>query len=323
MMIMKKRKRIWLFITGCIVVLIASGLTYIQVMLPNTGSPPNLHATINSETVARGSYLANHVLLCTSCHSMRDWRLFSGPIQPGTTGAGNAMFDQSLGLPGRFVAGNLTPTGMANWTDGELFRAITSGVSKNGRALFPVMPYRQYGKMDTADILAVIAYIRTLPPVEHPLPTSHANFPVNIIINTMPQKAHMQRAPSKNDPVNYGRYLATASCSGCHTPRNKPPFSGGFEFRLTEGSLVRSANITPHQTGIGQVSKEQFIALFKRYTDTSCKRIPVQPGEFQTVMPWQMLAGMKREDLAAIYDYLRTVTPVENGVTRFTSRILK
>ena len=42
-------------------------------------------------------------------------------------------------------------------------------------------------------------------------------------------------------------------------------------------------------------------------------------GEFQTIMPWVMYAGMTEQDLGAIYDYLRTVKPVDQSVVRWTS----
>src|SRR5690606_41947964 len=85
------------------------------------------------------------------CHSPRDWSRFSGPITPGTLGMGGDRFDQTVGMPGVFYARNITPAGIGRYTDGELFRVITSGVTKEGHAIFPLMPYPYYGKMDPED----------------------------------------------------------------------------------------------------------------------------------------------------------------------------
>jgi hypothetical protein len=62
-------------------------------------------------------------------------------------------------------------------------------VSKDGSALFPVMPHAAYGRMDKEDVLSIIAYLRTLPAIAHEVPASVPDFPMNIIINTIPKKA--------------------------------------------------------------------------------------------------------------------------------------
>jgi hypothetical protein len=43
-----------------------------------------------------------------------------------------------------------------------------------------------------------------------------------------------------------------------------------------------------------------------------------KPEEFNTIMPWTMYSGMNDEDLGAIYEYLRTVSPVKNAVVKYT-----
>ena len=104
------------------------------------------------ERIERGKYLAHSVTQCIDCHSSRDWSKFSAPPVAGTEGKGGEAFDRSLGFPGNYYAPNLTPHHLKDWSDAELFRAITAGVSKDGSPLFPVMPYLFYGKMDKEDI---------------------------------------------------------------------------------------------------------------------------------------------------------------------------
>ncbi|HEY5919236.1 MAG TPA: cytochrome C, partial [Chryseolinea sp.] len=96
-------------------------------------------------------------------------------------------------------------------------------------------------------------------------------------------------------------------------------FGGGREFGFPDGSRVSSANITPDkETGIGNWTREQFVARFKMYTDSSYVLPSVGPGEFNTIMPWTMYAGMTEEDLSAIFAYLQTVAPISNQVTKFS-----
>jgi hypothetical protein len=97
-------------------------------------------------------------------------------------------------------------------------------------------------------------------------------------------------------------------------------YAGGFEFPLA-GGIVRSANITPDkETGIGDWSEAAFINRFKMYADSSYIPAKVSPTDFNTIMPWMMYATMTHEDLAAIYAYLETTTPVKNEVEKFTKK---
>jgi hypothetical protein len=96
-------------------------------------------------------------------------------------------------------------------------------------------------------------------------------------------------------------------------------FAGGMEIKLPHGT-IRTANITPdNETGIGNWSKEMFIARFKSFESDSAKNIPADIfKEYNTIMPWTMYAGMTNEDLGAVYDYLRNVKPVKKMVERYT-----
>lgn len=87
----------------------------------------------------------------------------------------------------------------------------------------------------------------------------------------------------------------------------------------TDGEVIRAMNITPDPTtGIGLWTKEIFIAKFKSYAPReSTKQVVFEDG-VNTIMPWSMYAGMTEEDLGAIFEYLQTVQPIENQVTRYT-----
>ena len=293
--------------------------------LPNVGEPEDITISASKEQIERGKYLAHAVTVCMDCHSVRDWTKFSAPLVEGTLGQGGETFDQKFGFPGAYYSKNITPFGIGSWTDGELLRAISSGVNKEGKALFPLMPHPNYGRMDKEDLLAIIAYLRTLSPIENTVKESSSDFPMNIIINTIPKKAEFSKIPDHKDQLAYGQYLFNAAaCNECHTKQDKgAPIegmtaAGGFEFPLPSGGIVRSANITQDkETGIGNWSEGAFVARFKMYSDSSYTHRTVAQGEFNTVMPWTMYANMTEEDLKAIFLYMKTIKPVTNKVLNF------
>ena len=324
---MKKVFKISGWILLVLLLIVVGLLSYVKLALPNVGAAPEFTIEKTPERVARGQYLANNVTICVDCHSERDWSRFSGPIVAGSFGKGGELFDQQFGFPGSFRARNITPSGISRYTDGELFRVITTGVTKEGKAMFPVMPYHNYGRMDEEDIKSIIAYIRSLPAITNEVPESKADFPMTIIINTIPQKASLTKKPAETDVVNYGKYLVNAAaCQDCHTQFEKgkliegTEFGGGREFPFPDGSKVRSANISPDATnGIGSWSEEMFLNVFHTNSDSAALTRKATPGEFNTIMPWTMYGNMHTEDLKAIYAYLRTVKPISNKVEKFTS----
>lgn len=308
-----------------VVVAIAGVLTYIVKAFPKVKAAPVMKIVATPEMLKRGSYLANCLCLCVDCHSERDFTKYGGPLVPGTIGQGGEPFDHSVGFPGTFYSRNITPYNLGTWTDGEIYRAITTGVDKDGKPLFPVMPYQNYGKLDTNDIKAVIAYIRTLPPVKNDVLASKADFPMNVIMHTIPQEATPQAMPPKSDLVGYGKYVATAaSCIDCHTKTDKGKFvgelfAGDFEFHMPDGSTIRSANITPDkETGIGTWSKEIFLAKFKMYADSNYHAPTVKTGQANTLMPWDNYSKMDSFDITALFAYLQTVKPVKQQVTHYS-----
>src|SRR6266849_10296997 len=122
------------------------------------------------ERLTRGRYLVNGVGECFACHGPYDSNAPGWPPVRGKEGSGLAGFSSSPGA----VAANLTPdreTGIGNWTDDMLARAIREGVSHDGRLIDPtIMPYEFYRSMSDEDLASVIAYLRSIPPFEMPSP---------------------------------------------------------------------------------------------------------------------------------------------------------
>jgi mono/diheme cytochrome c family protein len=324
--LMKKVLKVAGIVLGVVIVVVGALVAYVTIAFPDVGDAPDLKLEATAERIERGRYLANAVNVCMDCHSTRDWSKFSGPVIPGTSGKGGEPFDHASGFPGVYYSKNITPSGISRYTDGELYRLITSGVTKEGRAMFPVMPYPYYGKMDDEDIYSIITYLRTLTPIENQVIESISDFPMSIILKTIPSKGTPTKRPELADSIAYGAYMANASaCIECHTPVAKGQiipelaFSGGREFNLPDGSVLRSANISRDpESGIGKWSKRQFIMRFKAYTDSSYVSPTVAAGEFNSIMPWTMYGNMTEQDLGAIYNYLRTLPPQKNTVSKFT-----
>lgn len=324
----KKIFKIIKILLAVVVVMLVSGYIYFNTAYPQMIEVEDVKIEITPERIERGKYIFNNVAACVDCHSERDFTKLSGPVKPGTEGKGGEKFDEEFGLPGTFYAKNITPYSLGTWTDGEILRAVTEGISKDGSVLFPMMPYLVYGKMDKEDIYSVIAYIRTLPAIQNDVPGSKANFPMSMIMKTIPTKHMFKPKPDTMSSVEYGKYLVeAASCEHCHSPsdQGKPIegklFSGGIEMKLPGNTVVRSANLTPDATGLGQWTKEQFVKRFKSSLDPAYSNTPYKPGDFQTVMPWTVYAGMSEKDLGAIYDYLMTLPAVKNQVEKFGTKL--
>lgn len=321
-------KKILLILVSVIVLVIVGVITYVSTALPNVGEPEELKIEVTTEMLERGKYLAENVSGCIDCHSIRDFSKWAGPIKEESKGGGGELWSEEMGLPGNIYSRNITPFALGDWTDGEIYRAITAGVNKDGKALFPLMPYHSYGKADKKDIFAIIAYIKTLEPNNNVPPKSELNFPMNLIVNLIPQKGEQLMKPNPTNKVEQGKYITTiAACADCHTPMEKGEyiegmkFAGGMEFPFPNGDINRSANLTPDkETGIGNLSEEQFVSMFKSYADSNYVIRDLKKGEVNTQMPWLVYKNMKEDDLKAIYSYLMTLKPVKNEINKFEKK---
>jgi hypothetical protein len=320
---MNKTQKLVLYSVVIVLVIIAGAISFITLALPNVGKPEDIKIEVTPARIARGEYLVNHVSLCVDCHSTRDWSKFAAPMKAGTAGGGGEVFDRHVGFPGDVHVPNITPYNLKDWTDGELFRAITTGERKDGTAIFPLMPWPYYAKMSREDLYSMIAYIRTLKPIKADYAKSRLNFPLNLLVHLMPEKASLGTIPAASDTIKYGAYITNAcGCMDCHSKQDNGKiikgmeFAGGHEFNVNE-ALIRSANITPDKkTGIGAWSEKDFLEAFKSFRDTS-KGSTVTPGGLQTIMPWYAYSGMTDGDLKSIYRYLQSVKPVKNNVIKY------
>jgi mono/diheme cytochrome c family protein len=317
----------WIF--AAVVLAAGIGLAWLVLRSPDRLPPSTEKVEPTPGRLARGEYLVHHVADCLPCHSDVHGDRFAIPVKAGTEGQGGFAFDQKLGVPGRVQAQNITSDpeyGLGSWTDGEVMRAVREGVNRKGDALFPMMPYAGFRELSDEDMRSIVVYLRTLKPIHHEIAPRQLDFPVNLLVKFSPKPlTGPVPAPDPKDTLAYGKYLVTVGgCRECHTPHDDKgqlvpgmDYSGGWLMVGPWGRVV-TANITPDPDNfMGQASREEFIGRFKSFEGFNADNSPVAPTGRNTVMGWTRYAGMTREDLGAIYDYLKTVKPIKKKVNPF------
>ena len=262
-----------------------------------TIAPRDLVVPAGSASVQHGQHVARAITKCVDCH--------------GDDLGGKVYVDDPA--IGRFVPVNLTRGrgGVgATLTPADWERAVRHGVGPNGRALI-FMPSEDFASLSDADLGAIVAWARQLPPVDRELPPSRVG-PMARILNAVGQlplaaqtiahtpAAYAATAPESGPTAEYGRYLATVGgCAGCHGPG----FSGGH-VPGTPPSFKAAANLTP--TGIGHYSEADFFRALR-------EGIRPDGTKLDPFMPWRLAREMSDDEIRAVYAYLRTVPPKEYG----------
>jgi mono/diheme cytochrome c family protein len=264
----------------------------------------------------RGEYLVRSVAGCLFCHSEIDTSTRGLPIKAGRAGVGRSLVAEDLPW---LVASNISSdpdTGAGKWSDDMLARAIREGIGHDDRTLFPMMPYQNYRMMSDEDLASVITYIRSLPAVRQDHARTAIPFPLNRLINSVPQPiAGPVPEPDLSTPEKRGHYLTTiASCADCHTPRDDKgaplpgfAFAGGNAVNFAGAREPKAAaNLTPAANGIPYYDENLFLEVIRTGR--------VRERELSDVMPWALYRTMKDEDLKAVFAYLKTLQPVDHYV---------
>lgn len=301
-------------------VVLATGITFTIGWRPFIGPRARVLTARRFEStptrLARGEYLVLNVCRCMICHSEHDWSAHEAPILPDTLGAGQDM-NLLKGLPGKVYAPNITPdseTGTGGWSDDAMARAIREGIRQDGRALFQLMPYRDFRTMSDEDLASVVVYLRSLPPQRKKQPPTKLIFPIKFLIRNMPQPLDAPVIePDFSTPEKRGKYLVTiAGCADCHTPQDEQgrplpgmDFSGGL---ILDGpwGRVASANVTRDLSGISYYDKGMFTQAIRTGY--------VKARKLNQIMPWHTYHGMTDEDLNGMFAYIRTFEPVRHYV---------
>jgi hypothetical protein len=313
-------------VSALTIAVVIGSCVFVRAAFPPDITAEAITVTATPERIERGRYLVENVSACFTCHGERNWNLLAAPVKEGTEGAGGEIFDEKTGFPGVLPASNITPARLSSWSDGEILRALVNGVSKDGSALFPIMPYGHYANVAREDLYAIIAFLRTLKSVENTLPEKKIEQPLGFISRAFPKEATLREVAPRLGDADYPAYVnEAAACTVCHTPvddRGRPiegmEYAGGRVFPLPAGGSVRSANLTADdETGIGKWSRDGFIARMKSMPRESAEKVTVPPGSFNSPMPWTHYAGMTDDDLGALFDHLRSLPPVSRRFERF------
>lgn len=309
-------KKILIVLVLLVVAVVVGVPAYLYGAYPKARPAPAMTAARTPESIEKGRYLSEAMAGCVACHSPIDESRPGDFPQPGLEYAGR-VFPRGSGFPGEIVAPNLTPdpeTGIGNWTDGEIVRAIREGVSRDGRPLFPLMNYLGYRDLSDEDVLAIVAYLRTLKPIKRDNGRTALDFPVGMMIRTVPAPLEGPPPGLPGAGVERGRaMLKVMMCGECHTPRDDrgtpiagKELAGGSRFQGPWG-VVYAANITNHPSaGIGAYSDDDLKRVFREGRNRA--------GRELWVMPWSITKNLTEADLDALISALREVPASTNLV---------
>lgn len=245
----------------------------------------------DSASSARGEHLA-HIRGCIGCHG---------------EGLRGAVFIDVAPVA-RLHAANLTRGAggvAANYVEARDWeRSIRQGVAPDGRPLL-FMPAHEFYPMGDEDLGALIAYIRSRPPVDNVFPAQSVGpigralfqagklplLPAELVDHDAPRPA----TPAVGITPEYGRYLA-GTCIGCHGAG----FSGG-PIPGAPPEMAIPMNITPDTvTGIGKWSEADFARAVR--TGVRPNGTPISPD-----MPVKEFAHFTDDEISALWSYLRTL----------------
>ena len=268
-----------------------------------------MHSAAGAQSpVQRGSYLVNGILTCGNCHSPK------GPpaAVAGKDFSGGLTFDEP---PFKVTASNITPdreTGIGNWTDAQIKKAIVDGVRPDGVRLAEIMPSSFYPILTPGDLNAIVAYLRSLPPVKNKVPDPI--YKIALPHHVYPGAEKPYSEADLRDKKKLGFYLVTIGhCLECHTPFAAGGHGVDFAGSLAKGGrefpgpwgVSKSRNITSHKTaGIGDWTDAEIktaITQGKRKDGTQLK----------PPMDYAAYAKMTDADLDAVIGYLRTLPAKE------------
>ncbi len=273
----------WLAALLSVVATLVSGIVLVGLFEMHARNAPvrDLKVAGTPERIERGRAISDG--FCSACHS-----------KTGTL-TGGLDLAQDLSVPiGSFVSSNLTPMGQLNhWSDGDIFRAIRNSVDRDGRSLV-FMSYTNASRLSDDDIMAVIAYIRSLPASGMPTanPPDHLNLlgvmmlGAGMLPKGKPVSIGIVTAPPSGPTLQYGEYILTyQDCRACHGDK----LTGGVPGQL--GPLGPDLNL------VKGWKFEEFVATMRTGVDPSGHQLSKQ-------MPWRPVGRMSDEELRAVYEYL-------------------
>jgi mono/diheme cytochrome c family protein len=265
------------------VVTVFVAVGYTKFYLPRPRPALALDMASSAERIARGEHLARTT--CMACHSSTGALPLSG---------GNDL-QADLPLPlGTLYPPNLTPAGpLRDWSDAEIAQIIRNGLHKNGR--MTLMPTAALRNLSDEDVAALVAFLRSQPPVQHETPPLSLTplaaflFGAGMAEAGAPPVQGQVVAPPRAPTAEYGAYvLSYQDCKSCH----------GDDLNGSQGGI-----------GPASPSARAFIHAWTQEQFIETMRTGVDPGghHIQPPMPWRMIGEMDDVELAALYQYIRAM----------------
>jgi mono/diheme cytochrome c family protein len=274
-----------------------------SLMLPCVAAAVTPASNASADVVAKGKYLAA-AGDCVACHTPPGGKPLAGGLVMQTPF-------------GPITTPNITrdaQTGIGNWSDEDFYRLMHEGIGKEGEYIYPVMPFPWYTIVSRDDVLAIKAYIFSMPAVHNPRPPNTLTFPFNIRSSLLAWReafftpGKFTPNPGQSEAVNRGAYLVKglAHCGECHNAR---PVAGASRWRgsLAGGTVENwyAPNISSDpQDGIGDW-KNSDIALFLKIGTAPGRGVAVGPMA-ETIHSLSQLTDADRDAIAA---YLKTTPP--------------
>ena len=283
-------------------------MTTISAILSLTLATMLIAGTSAADTLLeRGAYLMESVAACPVCHTPWDE---NGQLADRHLAGGLVLEEEWYTA----YASNITPdpeTGIGAWSDEQIITAIREGKRPDGSIIGPAMPIMLYRGISDRDAQAIVAYLRSIPPIRNEVPASeyHIALPADYgpPLGEVPEVAYY-------DLAAYGAYLAgpIANCIDCHTPLvdgwrdyENALGAGGHEMRGPWGETT-ARNITPDwKTGLGRWNS-------RKMRTAITKGLRPDGDELGPPMPYARYATMDRQDLSAILAYVRSLPQIEN-----------
>jgi mono/diheme cytochrome c family protein len=244
---------------------------------------------------------------CISCHTAPGGKPFAGGLYMPTPF-------------GEISVPNITPdveTGIGGWSDDEFYRAMHDGIGKHGEYLYPVFPFPWFTHVTRADVLAIRAYLRTLPAVHAQRPPLKLSFPASERQTLLAWRTlffhpgEFKPDPNKAAAVNRGAYLVEGlgHCGECHNRHNEAGvsrWSGSLEGAEIDGWYA--PNLTSDaREGIGSWPIQDLMQFLRTGFDPHAG--PAL-GPMKDVIQ-QSLRHLTPSDLEAIATYLKSVPAQE------------
>ena len=255
--------------------------------------------------VTLGAYLAR-AGNCEGCHTERGGRPYAG--------------GRGISTPfGTVHSSNLTPdvtTGIGAWSQGDFWRALHHGQSKDGRLLYPAFPYPEYTLVTRQDADAILAFLRTQPAVTQANKAHQLRFPYNTqaalaawrILFFKPGVFEPDAKQSAH--WNRGAYLVRGlgHCQACHAPRNGLGATSG-DVELSGGLIPMQGWYAPSlaassEAGVADWPTQDVVDLLK--TGKSARGSAMGP---MAQVVWRSTQHLSQDDLHSMAVFLQQLPP--------------